>query len=85
MHQESGRVYHIKFNPPKIEGMDDLTNEELIIRNDDKEKTVKNRLNIYHNITKALITYYAQKSTVTHINGNHGINKIHKEILGNLI
>jgi len=84
VHQESGRVYHIKFNPPKTEGLDDVTNEKLIIRRDDKEETVKKRLKIYHKTTKPLISYYSKKNIVTLINGNQNINDINKQILENL-
>ncbi|MQR02037.1 adenylate kinase [Glaciimonas soli] len=57
-HPASGRTYHVKFNPPKVEGKDDVTGEELIQREDDKEETVKNRLAVYHNQTKVLVDYY---------------------------
>ncbi len=57
-HPASGRTYHVKFNPPKVEGKDDVTGEELIQREDDKEETVKNRLAVYHNQTKVLVGYY---------------------------
>ena len=57
-HPGSGRTYHVKFNPPKIDGKDDVTGEDLIQRDDDKEETVKNRLAVYHQQTKPLITYY---------------------------
>jgi adenylate kinase len=57
-HQPSGRVYHVKFNPPKAEGVDDVTGEPLVQRDDDKEETVKNRLAVYHNQTEVLLGYY---------------------------
>ena len=57
-HPGSGRTYHVKFNPPKIAGKDDVTGEDLIQRDDDKEETVKNRLTVYHEQTKPLIDYY---------------------------
>jgi adenylate kinase len=57
-HQQSGRVYHVKFNPPKNEGVDDVTGEALVQRDDDKEETVKNRLSVYHNQTEVLLGYY---------------------------
>ncbi len=60
VHQASGRTYHVKFNPPKTEGRDDITGEPLIQREDDKEETVKKRLDIYHSQTKALVGYYTQ-------------------------
>ena len=58
VHQPSGRTYHVKFNPPKIAGRDDLTGEELIQRDDDKEETVKKRLAVYHDQTEVLVDYY---------------------------
>lgn len=58
VHQPSGRTYHVVYNPPKVEGKDDITGEELIIRQDDKPETVLERLAIYHNQTKPLIAYY---------------------------
>src|SRR5574343_1903767 len=51
-HLPSGRTYHVKFNPPKVEGKDDVTGEDLVQRDDDKEETVKKRLEIYHSQTK---------------------------------
>lgn len=58
-HPESGRTYHVKFNPPKVEGKDDVTGENLVQREDDKEETVKKRLEVYHDQTKPLVDYYA--------------------------
>ncbi|NTX30580.1 adenylate kinase [Burkholderia pyrrocinia] len=57
-HPASGRTYHVKFNPPKVEGHDDVTGEPLIQRDDDKEETVKKRLEVYEAQTKPLIKYY---------------------------
>jgi adenylate kinase len=57
-HPASGRVYHVKFNPPKVEGKDDVTGEDLVQRDDDKEETVKKRLDVYHNQTEVLLDYY---------------------------
>ncbi|MGZ8290996.1 MAG: adenylate kinase [Telluria sp.] len=59
-HPASGRVYHTKFNPPKVEDTDDLTGEALVQRDDDKEETVKKRLSVYHNQTEVLLGYYNQ-------------------------
>ena len=59
VHVASGRTYHIKFNPPKVEGKDDETGEALIQRDDDKEETVKKRLDVYHAQTKPLVAYYS--------------------------
>ena len=58
-HPASGRTYHIKFNPPKVEGKDDVTGEPLIQRADDQEETVKKRLDVYSAQTRPLVAYYA--------------------------
>ena len=57
-HPASGRVYHIKNNPPKVDNVDDVTGEPLVQRDDDKEETVKKRLSVYHNQTEVLLGYY---------------------------
>jgi len=62
MHQGSGRNYHIVYNPPKIDGKDDLTGEDLIQREDDKPETVKDRLKVYENQTSPLINFYSKMS-----------------------
>ena len=59
VHVASGRTYHIKFNPPKVPGKDDVTGEDLIQRDDDQEATVQNRLAVYHAQTEPLVAYYA--------------------------
>ena len=59
-HPASGRTYHVKFNPPKVAGKDDLTGEDLVQRDDDKEETVKKRLDVYHSQTKPLVAYYSK-------------------------
>ena len=58
-HPASGRTYHVKFNPPKVAGLDDISGEPLIQREDDKEETVKNRLNVYNAQTRPLVKYYS--------------------------
>ena len=58
-HPASGRTYHVKFNPPKVEGKDDVTGEPLIQRDDDKEETVKKRLEVYSAQTRPLVDYYS--------------------------
>jgi adenylate kinase len=60
VHPASGRTYHVAFNPPKVEGNDDLSGEKLVQREDDKEETVKKRLAVYHSQTKQLIDYYSK-------------------------
>lgn len=59
-HPASGRTYHVRFNPPKVEGKDDLTGEDLIQREDDKEDTVRKRLDVYSQQTRPLVDYYAK-------------------------
>lgn len=59
VHLASGRTYHILFNPPKVEGIDDVTGEALILRDDDKEETVRKRLEVYHEQTRPLVGYYS--------------------------
>ena len=58
VHAASGRTYHVKFNPPKVAGKDDVTGEDLIQREDDKEETVTRRLSVYHEQTEILVGYY---------------------------
>ncbi|MBS1211388.1 MAG: adk [Proteobacteria bacterium] len=62
VHPASGRTYHVVFNPPKKEGLDDETGEPLIQRDDDKEETVRKRLGVYHEQTKPLVGYYQDKA-----------------------
>lgn len=62
VHTASGRTYHIDFNPPKVDGKDDVTGEPLIQRDDDKEETVRKRLEVYHEQTEPLIDYYSKWS-----------------------
>lgn len=59
MHLASGRTYHVIFNPPKVTGKDDVTGEDLVQRDDDKEETVMKRLEVYHSQTKPLVEYYS--------------------------
>ncbi|MBO8414918.1 MAG: adenylate kinase [Proteobacteria bacterium] len=58
VHLASGRTYHIVYNPPKVEGKDDVTGEPLVIRPDDEESTVRSRLEVYHKQTEPLVTFY---------------------------
>jgi adenylate kinase len=59
VHIASGRTYHVKFNPPKVAGKDDVTGEDLIQRDDDKEDTVRNRLSVYQSQTRPLVDFYS--------------------------
>lgn len=60
VHPASGRTYHVEYNPPKVAGKDDETGEDLIQRDDDKEETVRHRLDVYHEQTKPLVDFYQQ-------------------------
>ena len=89
VHPGSGRVYHVQHNPPKQEGKDDVTGEDLIIRDDDKEATVRKRLAIYHEQTEPLVAYYRtlaeQGKTAFHkVDGTRNVETISKE-LGELL
>ena len=91
-HPASGRTYHVKFNPPKVTGKDDVTGEELVQRDDDKEEVVQKRLQVYHDQTEQLIGYYSDwaKSGVSgapqyvKVNGLGELNTIKEEIFSAL-
>ena len=74
VHPDSGRSYHIVFNPPQVEGKDDETGAALIQREDDKEETVRKRLNVYHEQTEPLIEYYSKWAQT----GEAGAPRYHK-------
>lgn len=76
-----GATYHVEFNPPKKEGVCDTCGNELIHRDDDKEETVANRIEIYTKDTKPLIDYYKDKDLLLNINGNQPIEKVSESIL----
>ena len=92
-HPASGRTYHVKFNPPKVAGKDDVTGEDLVQREDDKEAVVKNRLDVYHSQTKPLVTYYStwaisgEAGAPKHVkvNGLGDMSKIKDEIFAALV
>ena len=80
VHAESGRVYHVEYNPPKIENKDDVTGEDLIIRPDDQESTVRNRLKVYEKQTSPLIEYYNNLNILNSIEANGSIEEINNKI-----
>ena len=85
VHQPSGRSYHLEFNPPEKDGVDDVTGEPLIQRDDDKPETVKNRLDVYWEQTNPLIVYYRSKSVQTNlkyieIDGSKTMEKVSSQI-----
>lgn len=63
VHPASGRVYHVSYNPPKVAGKDNETGDELVVRDDDKESTVRDRLSVYHKQTAPLIDYYSSAAS----------------------
>lgn len=88
IHPASGRIYHIEHQPPKVEGKDDETGEDLIQRDDDSEETVRHRLNVYHAQTKPLIDYYQKLAAAqpniapvfSQISGTGSVDEIHNAI-----
>ena len=92
VHTASGRTYHIKFNPPKVAGKDDVTGEDLVQRPDDAEETVLKRLTVYHEQTKPLVDYYtkwsATKETnapkVVRVPGVGSVDSIRDKVLASL-
>jgi len=91
-HPASGRTYHIKFNPPKVAGKDDITGEDLVQREDDKEEVVKKRLDVYHTQTIQLVGYYSDWANsgiggapkYVKVNGLGDMNAIKEEIFSAL-
>ncbi len=89
VHMASGRTYHVVFNPPKVEGKDDVTGEDLIQRDDDKEETVLARLKVYHDQTEPLIAFYSKEAKdggckYVKVNGVGGVDAITKQIIDGL-
>lgn len=80
IHPASGRSYHNEFSPPKVPGKDDVTGEDLIQRDDDKEETVRARLDAYRKMTAPLAKYYSEKGCLFTIDGMGEINEIYKKI-----
>jgi adenylate kinase len=89
VHVASGRTYHVKYNPPKVEGIDDETGEPLILRDDDKEETVKKRLAVYHEQTEVLVSFYSQQAAAgdarapryVKVDGTRAVDAVRDEVL----
>ena len=83
VHPGSGRVYHLKFNPPQAEGKDDATGEPLVQRDDDREETVRKRLDVYRAQTRPLVDYYSSLDGVKYrkISGTGGVDEITRRAL----
>ncbi len=89
VHLPSGRTYHVIFNPPKVEGKDDVTGEDLIQRDDDKEETVRQRLKVYHEQTEPLIDFYRKEAEGGHVkyvkvSGLGGVEEVRDAIFAGL-
>jgi adenylate kinase len=92
VHIASGRTYHVRFNPPQVEGKDDITGEDLIQREDDKEETVRKRLDVYQSQTRPLVAYYsdwsktgdAQAPAYRKISGTGSVDEITQRALAAL-
>lgn len=85
VHPESGRVYHVDFNPPAKEGCDDVTGESLVQRDDDKEDTVRNRLQVYHQQTAPLVAFYQQQDEegavkFCQVNGQQSVQAVNQAV-----
>ncbi len=92
VHMASGRTYHVRFNPPKQAGLDDVTGEPLIQRDDDKEETVRKRLEVYQRQTRPLVDYYgnwaatgdAQAPRYARISGTGSVEEITQRVMAAL-
>lgn len=92
VHPGSGRTYHVRFNPPRVEGRDDVTGEPLVQREDDREETVRKRLEVYHSQTAPLVDYYRKKAEKQvenapiyfWVNGNQDVETITDTIISKL-
>ena len=76
-----GATYHIKYNPTKVEGVCDACGEKLILRDDDKPETVKNRLSVYHEQTQPLIDYYNKAGVLAEVDGTKDMEDVFKDIV----
>ena len=93
-HPASGRIYHTTYNPPKVEGKDDMTGEDLVQRDDDKESVIRDRLVTYHNQTEAVVGFYQNQANsadnaqiqtkYAKFDGTQAIDKITQDILTQL-
>lgn len=87
VHPGSGRVYHLVYNPPKVEGKDDETGDELVIRPDDEAETVRKRLGVYHEQTQPLVAYYkaeadAGNTSFASIDGTQAVEAVSEKLAG---
>ena len=80
IHPASGRSYHTSFNPPKVDGKDDLTGEPLIQRKDDNPETLVTRLSAFHKQTQPVIDYYKKKGKLVEVNAERSMNDVSNQI-----
>ncbi len=76
-----GATYHVQFNPPKAEGVCDVCGSALVLRDDDKPETVKNRLSVYHEQTQPLIDYYQKAGVLKEVDGTQELNRVFADIV----
>jgi len=82
VHPGSGRVYHVKFNPPRVEGTDDVTGEALVQRDDDREETVRKRLEVYRRQTRPLVEFYREEPVkYRRISGQGSVEEVTRRAL----
>jgi adenylate kinase len=80
IHKESGRSYHLKFNPPKVDGKDDITGEPLIQRSDDNEEALKSRMDAFHKQTMPILGYYDKRGIVSNIDSGKSFAQVWTDI-----
>jgi adenylate kinase len=85
VHLASGRSYHMKFNPPKVEGKDDVTGEPLVHRSDDRKEVMKSRIDVYNQKTAPVVNFYAKKGIVTSLDAMKNIDTVYGGVKNTLI
>ncbi len=81
VHPESGRTYHVLFSPPRTEGKDDVTGEDLVIRPDDQEDAIRNRLEVYKKQTEPLIAYYSERGLLVDVDSAPAPDEVFAQVL----
>ena len=84
IHKNSGRSYHIKFNPPKVDGIDDITGEPLMQRSDDTAQALGTRLDGYHKMTTPILSYYQQQNKLLSVNAMNSMASVRTSIFSGL-
>jgi len=81
---KTGRVYHVEFDPPKVEGHDDIDGTKLVQRDDDREETIKHRLEVFHDQTEPLVEHYEAKGLLRRFDGSRSPDEVHAHIRATL-